>query len=219
VTTAIERSSTIDEHSAARLDDAQAVATLALLGAVQFALVGLTVARSAVSAVAQRTRSATARPRSPRGYTAEQIMTGSPVACRPEDALTEAARIMWQHDCGCVPVVCNDGRLCGLITDRDICMAAYLQGRPLAAIRVDDVMARHVTACAPQDSLQEVARAMREARVRRIPVVEDDGVLVGIVSLADLALEPERRGDARTQSAARKQVVATLASIVRPRRT
>lgn len=115
------------------------------------------------------------------------VMTDDVQVCSPEDALYRPAQIMWEGDCGSVPVVDASGRLSGIITDRDICMAAYTKGLPLNSIRVADVMSRHVHACAPDDTLERAISMMAEAEVRRLLVVADDGKLRGIVSLADVA--------------------------------
>jgi CBS-domain-containing membrane protein len=116
----------------------------------------------------------------------QEIMTDAVASCSPDEPLNAAARQMWEHDCGVVPVVA-DGKLVGIITDRDICMAAYTQGRPLTAIAIRDVMARHVHACRSDDTLERAASLMADARVRRLPVVDAEHRLVGIVSMADIA--------------------------------
>ena len=114
-------------------------------------------------------------------------MTDAVRACSPDDPLHRAAQLMWDGDCGAVPVVDEAGRLCGIITDRDICMAAYTQGLPLSSIHVADVMSRHVHSCSPEDTLERAIGIMAEAEVRRLPVVGEKGSLRGIVSLADIA--------------------------------
>lgn len=104
----------------------------------------------------------------------------------PNDSLDRAAQIMWEHDCGCVPVVDHEQRLVGVITDRDICMAAYTQGSCLRDIPVERSMSRSTHVCAPDDTLESAAAKMGERQVRRLPVL-DDGRLVGILALGDLA--------------------------------
>jgi CBS domain-containing protein len=115
------------------------------------------------------------------------IMTESVCSCSPDDDLNTAAQRMWDEDCGVVPVVDAGGKLAGIITDRDVCMAAYTKGLSLAAIRVKDVMARHVHTCKAEDTLARAATLMADAQVRRLPVVDAEGRLIGIVSLADIA--------------------------------
>ena len=115
------------------------------------------------------------------------LMTDDVQVCSPEDPLYRPAQLMWEGDCGSVPVVDGAGRVCGIITDRDICMAAYTKGLPLNSIRVVDVMSRHVHSCAPDDTLERAIGIMAEAEVRRLLVVSEEGKLRGIVSLADVA--------------------------------
>jgi CBS domain-containing protein len=127
------------------------------------------------------------------GTLAGQLM--KPVrSCRPGDMLNEAARLMWELDCGAVPVVNEAEHLVGIITDRDICMAAYTRGQPLAALSVENAMSRHVSAVSPKDSLESITVLMRQKQIRRIPVV-DNGRLVGIVTLADIAQHIEQKAD------------------------
>jgi CBS domain-containing protein len=125
---------------------------------------------------------------------------------------------MWDHDCGCLPVSSGDGveRVVGVITDRDICMSALFQNKPLRELRVADAMAKHVQVCRPGDSLADAEMAMREARIRRLPVVDTDDVLVGIISLADLAQEAARERAATTREITESEVGDTLATICEP---
>jgi len=121
-----------------------------------------------------------------------QLMTPNVKSCRPEDSLNIAAQIMWDNDCGCVPVVTESGQVVGVLTDRDICMAAYTQGASLQTLRVESAMAHKVITSRPEDSISTAETLMRENRVRRLPVVNTQGDLVGIISLNDIALEAER---------------------------
>jgi len=114
------------------------------------------------------------------------IMKESPATCSPSDSLRRAAEILWQADCGMVPVVEGDGRLVGVITDRDICMASFFTGEPVSAIDVGSTMSKTVHTAKPDDSIDSVAHLMAEKQTRRVPIVENDR-LVGIVALADLA--------------------------------
>ena len=91
---------------------------------------------------------------------------------------------MWDHDCGCLPVCATNGvrRVVGVITDRDICMSALFQGKPLRELRVSDTMAKQVRICRPDDSLVDVERTMREAKIRRLPVIDEQGALAGMIT-------------------------------------
>lgn len=141
----------------------------------------------------------------------EELMTKSPVTCGPDDTLRAAEQKMEGSNCGCLPVTASDGsrQLVGIITDRDICMAAQLQRRSLEELRVRDAMEKEVHACNPGDPLVEAQAIMQEARVRRLPVVDESERLVGVISLADLACEAEREGGAITKAEIGK-ILATL---------
>jgi CBS domain-containing protein len=124
------------------------------------------------------------------------IMTVDTASCGADDSLNRAAQLMWEHDCGCIPVTDAERRVVGIVTDRDACMAAYTKGAPLSAIRVGDVMSRHVECCGPDEDVATVEKRMQQHQIRRMPVVEARK-LIGIVSLNDIALEAHRtRGDA-----------------------
>lgn len=115
------------------------------------------------------------------------VMTKNVRSCAPSCTLNEAAREMWENDCGVVPVVDTARTVVGMITDRDICMAAYTRGRPLNEIPVEQVMARKLLACRPESSLTEAEETMRTAQVRRLPVTDERGALVGLITLNDIA--------------------------------
>jgi CBS domain-containing protein len=130
----------------------------------------------------------------------EQLMQRSVQTCRAHDALNRAAQIMWENDCGCVPVVDDAGCAIGMITDRDVCMAAYTRGRTLGEIDVGSVMTATPRACRPQDTVREAETIMCTAQVRRLPVVDNENRLVGILSLNDIALEAQRGHAASSRS-------------------
>jgi CBS domain-containing protein len=147
----------------------------------------------------------------------EQAMTKDVRVCGRSSSLNEAARIMWERDCGFVPVVEDDGsgRLVGVLTDRDLCMAVYTQGKRLSEIRAGEVMTRAVRSCHPGDSLEAVEGTMAAAQVRRLPVVDVSDHVVGVISLSDLARQVARAG--RGARAAQSDIGETLGAISRPR--
>lgn len=128
------------------------------------------------------------------GISVQTIMTREIRSCSKDEPLYRAAQVMWDLDCGVAPVVDADGKLCGIITDRDICMAAYTKGVALGSIRVEDVMTRRVQACHPNDSLERAASLMAEHQVRRLPVTDTDGRPIGLLSLSDLVASAEGFG-------------------------
>lgn len=118
----------------------------------------------------------------------QDIMTREVHTCGLETSLTEAARRMRAGCCGAIPVLDDDGRLVGVVTDRDISMAIVNSTRKPINIAAREVMTRHVHACAPDDDVRQALQTMRQRRVRRLPVVGSGGRLSGIVSMDDIIL-------------------------------
>jgi CBS domain-containing protein len=116
-----------------------------------------------------------------------EMMTREVRTCLPTDSMNYAAQIMWENNCGCVPVVDDQGRAVAMITDRDICMAAYTQGRSLAELTVASAASSGVVTIRAEDTLHRAEQLMHDAQVRRLPVVDSDRRVVGLLSLADLA--------------------------------
>lgn len=148
----------------------------------------------------------------------EPLMTTQVQSCQPDDTLERAAQLMWDRDCGSLPVCSGDEvtKVVGMITDRDITMCALFQGKLLRDLHVSEAMAKEVRFCRPGDSLAEAERTMREARIRRLPVIDDQGGLIGLISLADLAKEALRETSATTQEITETEVGDTLAAICQP---
>lgn len=142
-----------------------------------------------------------------------EIMSTPAVTCRPGEPLEAAARLMWECDCGVIPVIDDSGRLAGIVTDRDIAMAAWMKGRTLKEIPIAEAMARQVFTSRPDDSVEDAERLMSGQQIRRLPVVDGDGHPIGVVSLADIA-----RSTARAGNGAEEQVVRSLAEISKPRK-
>jgi CBS domain-containing protein len=122
----------------------------------------------------------------------EDVMSRDVKTCRPGDTLESAARAMWEYELGCLPVLDDHGRLAGMLTDRDICMTACVHDAGLSELTVEaalreDPVSGEVWSCGPDDSLRAAAATMREYKVHRLPVVDREGRLVGLVSLSDLA--------------------------------
>jgi len=123
----------------------------------------------------------------------EHLMTQDVECCTPDGTLTDAAMIMWRRDCGIAPVVRPGTQdLVGVITDRDICMAAATRHVSTDDLFVRDVMGTQIFTCAPTDSLRTAEHRMAEGQVRRIPVTDRAGKLLGMISLNDIALSAER---------------------------
>lgn len=119
-----------------------------------------------------------------------EVMTSNPRTAEPSAPIAEVARIMRDEDTGVVPVVEGD-RLVGTITDRDIAIRVVAEGRDPQSTSVGDVASTDLVTIDPQQDLDEALRLMAQHQVRRLPVVEEDGRLVGIVSQADVAMQAD----------------------------
>jgi len=114
------------------------------------------------------------------------VMSREVRPCLPSDSLNRAAQLMWEANCGALPVVGPEGIIVGMLTDRDICMASYTQGRELSALTVEHAMSRGVKACTAEEPISRVLEIMQQSRVRRVPVLQS-GSVIGMVALADVA--------------------------------
>jgi len=133
------------------------------------------------------------------------------ISCTVHETLERAAQLMLDHDVGCLPVIDEEGHVAGMITDRDICMAAYSHGVPLRAIGTATAMSRRVFSCTEADDVADVERIMAEHHIHRMPVIDAQGHPVGIVSIDDIARA------ARTGGVSAAEVVSTMADVSAPR--
>lgn len=117
-------------------------------------------------------------------------------SCAPETDLATAAKIMWDCDCGIVPVVTEDRKVVGMVTDRDICIAAATRGARPSDIQVRDVMSGDVAGCRLDDDANAALKTMKKRRVRRLPVLDRQDRLAGILSMNDLIMRAECRAGA-----------------------
>lgn len=143
----------------------------------------------------------------------KEIMTPNAKACTPTDSLAQAARFMWDNDCGILPVVADGGKVVGLITDRDICMAAAINNRNLANIAIEDVISGNVYAASPEDDVRQALRTMAERKIHRLPVVAADGTLEGILSINDVVLQAKETKDKNAADLAYAEVINTYKAI------
>jgi CBS domain-containing protein len=131
----------------------------------------------------------------------KELMTTDVKRCSLETNLAAAAKIMWEGDCGAVPVTDERDHVVGVITDRDICIAAATRPRPEGEILVKDVISKALYTCAPGDDVRSALETMKSRKVRRLPVVEQGGRLAGIVSIHDIAVQSRTRSaDVSTDS-------------------
>ena len=129
---------------------------------------------------------------------AKEIMSKTPTVVTPQTTAQEAARMMKSEDVGILPVVDSQGsrRLVGLITDRDIAIRVVAEGRTSAT--VNDAMTSNPKSCKPDDNVKDVMALMGSEQVRRVPIVDDSGAIVGIVSQADIVLEGDDKRAEKT---------------------
>ena len=142
-----------------------------------------------------------------------ELMTPAPAVCSTSDHLTRAAQILWERDCGAAPVLDEAGQLAGIVTDRDICMAAYTQGRALREIPVTTAMAHHVIAIRADESVDTAEHLMADNQIRRIPVLDTDGQVIGVLSLNDVV----RQASCEKSIGVDREFVETLAAVSQPR--
>jgi CBS domain-containing protein len=117
------------------------------------------------------------------------VMTDNPVCCLPNDSVSQVARVMRREHIGPVPVVGNDGtkEIIGIVTDRDLAIKVVAEGRDPNRTTVGDVMTHTIVVCRDDDDLSSAIAAMEEYQIRRVPVIDRGGRLVGIISQADVA--------------------------------
>jgi CBS domain-containing protein len=144
----------------------------------------------------------------------EDVMTQPAVTCLVSDTLNTAAQLMWDHDCGAIPVTDADGRLVGIVTDRDVCMATYTKGLPPSSIAVYDAMAKQVYSVHAGDDLEQAERLMTERQIRRLPVVDKQNRPIGMFSVSDFA---RHAATSRKRDSLDRELTQTLASICTPR--
>ncbi len=147
----------------------------------------------------------------------DQVMTREVHRCTAYDTLNAAARLMWDHDCGCVPVVDDNGLVIGMLTDRDVCMAAYTTNLPLSSLRVGDIMAKQVICCGPFDTVEHAEALMQRHQLRRLPIVGFEKQLLGVLSLNDLARAARLQPRSRERGVNADAIEATLAAVCAPR--
>jgi len=144
------------------------------------------------------------------------VMTSEVRSCPIHATLNDAAHIMWEYDCGWVPVVDLERHLVGVVTDRDIAMAAYTQGHPLFHIPIQNSMSKKIIVCAVDDTISLAMKRMRDAKIHRLGVVDNAGVLVGLISMSDIARVIDiDAGSSRTNPAI--ELAETVATIRKPR--
>ena len=143
----------------------------------------------------------------------KEVMTAGPKACMPETSLADAAALMWENDCGALPVVNVEDKVVGMVTDRDICFGATTKNRAPSEVSVAEVITGQLFACGPEDDIREALKTMQRERVRRLPVITDEGKLRGILSMNDVVLRAEEKAKGKTPELSYGDVVQTYKAV------
>jgi CBS domain-containing protein len=141
------------------------------------------------------------------------VMTSDVQRCGPDTNLAAAAKMMWDRDCGVLPVLNVQGQVLGMITDRDICMACASKNRAPSDITVGETVSGKTYRCKSSDDVHTAMDLMKREQVRRLPVVDEAGVLQGLISMNDLILLAGETKAGKAQAISCEDVARTLKAI------
>ena len=141
------------------------------------------------------------------------VMMGTPYYCQLDSNLGSATELMWTGNCGFLPVMGTNGKIVGVVTDRDICIALGTRNRVAGDITVREVMSDRLFACSPDEDVHIALQMMKEGGVRRLPVIVENGTLVGVISMDDLLLRAEAKGIGKQPELSTEEVVRTYRAI------
>ena len=143
----------------------------------------------------------------------QDLMTSDVQCCGPDSNLATAAKMMWDHDCGALPVLNVQGRVLGMITDRDICMAAATKNKPPSDITVWATMSGKAYTCRSVDDVHTALDIMKRERVKRLPVVDEEGMFQGIITMNDLLLTAQEAKGRNLPTVSYEDVVSAMRAI------
>lgn len=143
----------------------------------------------------------------------KEVMMGTPYTCHRGENLGEATELLWNGNCGFLPVLGDDGRVCGVVTDRDICVALGTRNKLAGELSVGDVMGGKLHACSPEDEIHVALLTMRDGKVRRLPVIDKEGKAVGVLSMDDILLHAEPVSLGKMVELSTDEVVRTYRAI------
>ena len=143
----------------------------------------------------------------------KEIMTPNAKAIWLTESLADAAKLMWETDCGALPIIKDGRKVIGMITDRDICMAVAMRDANPSHVSVEEVMTGQVYSVSPEDDIVQALQAMKEHKIRRLPVVNVEGELEGILSMNDVVLNARTSKSAAAGSLKYDDVVKTYQAI------
>jgi CBS domain-containing protein len=143
----------------------------------------------------------------------QDIMTSDVQCCGPDTNLAAAAKMMWDSDCGALPVLNVQSQVLGMITDRDICMAVATKNKPASDITVWETVSGKAHTCKMSEDVHTALDIMRREKIRRLPVIDEDGILQGMLSMNDLILAAgEHRGRSAPELSS-EDVIRTMKAI------
>lgn len=143
----------------------------------------------------------------------KEVMTATPYYCQPETNLGSATELMWNANCGFLPVEGANGKTVGVVTDRDICVALGTRNRLPGDVTVGEVMSGKLYSCDPDDDIHIALQTMREGKVRRLPVIDKNGTLAGVVSTDDILLRAEPTSMGKHPELSSDEVIRTYRAI------
>ena len=144
----------------------------------------------------------------------KDVMKETPYYCQPENNLGSATELMWDANCGFLPVESAEGKVIGTITDRDICIALGTRNRLAGEVTVAEVLSgSRLYSCEPNDDIHMALQTMMEAKIRRLPVMAQNGTLVGVLSMDDILFRAEPRSPGKEPELSSDEVVRTFRSI------
>ena len=143
----------------------------------------------------------------------QEIMTPNAKAIWLTESLADAAKLMWENDCGVLPIIKDGRKVIGMITDRDICMGIAMRDTNPSSVSVEEVMTGQVQMVRPDDDVADALQIMQEHKIRRLPVVNVEGELEGILSMNDIVLNAKSSDVAVAESINYDDVVKTYQAI------
>lgn len=143
----------------------------------------------------------------------KEVMTPNAKAIWLTESLADAAQLMWENDCGVLPIIKDGRKVIGMITDRDICMAVAMRDWNPSGVSVEEVMTGQVYSVNTEDDIDQALQTMQEHKIRRLPVINAEGELEGILSMNDVVLRANSAGDTAGDSIAYDDVIKTFQAI------
>jgi CBS domain-containing protein len=147
----------------------------------------------------------------------KEIMSAYVTSCGPNATLVAAAGVMRGYNCGTLPVIDGGGKVIGMITDRDICLAVGKKDNDVSRIKVSEVISGKVYACAPTDDVKDALKTMRKKKAPGLPVVDGAGALKGILSIDDILLHARKAKGKKSRKLSYKDAARTFQAICKPR--